>query len=343
MPMVQDEPQAAPAPRVAVHGSIAIELEWVLAAAGREQWKLDHPTLEAVYGAHPDLVQRVAGIWTDPQSESCCFMEMAVLGYRGGHLFTLDADAFIDDLERMCSLPAPDADEFPLQSEHGDDREAILRRLELLREDAELRQRYVTLMRDLWDVLRPDFDRFGRSIVESSISSKTDFLAKGGDWRDVVGHTCDFNGVRDQIAAAMGEDGEIVIVPAFFTHVSLIFDLPGTFIIGIRPDATAADARARTEVLARRLKAISDPTRLAIVDTLRRGPRSVTELAEIFGVAQPTVSNHVKLLREAGLVIDTRDGTRRKLTVQTEVADELLANLTHVLLAPKPKELVSAG
>ena len=54
------------------------------------------------------------------------------------------------------------------------------------------------------------------------------------------------------------------------------------------------------------------------------------------------MSNHVKLLRDAGLVTDSRQGTRRKLAVKADVADELLASLQHIRVAAKPKELGSA-
>lgn len=340
MPMLHTEAPSAPAPRFAVRGSIAVELEWALAAGEREDWRGDHSTLEAVYGADPELLQRVKALWGPDHATECgCgFMELSLLAYAGDRLFTLDAEAFLDDLDRMCTLPF-DEEGMPLASETHHDRGVLMVRLAKLRDDAEFRTRYVTLMRDLWAALRPDWDRFGRAVVESSIASKSEFLAKGGDWRAVVGNNCDFSGMRDQMIDALGADGEAVIVPAFFTHVSLIFDLPGTLILGIRPDATAADARSRTEALARRLKAISDPTRLAIVDTLRSGPRTVTELASAFDLAQPTVSNHVKLLRDAGLVTDSREGTRRKLAVQADVADELLASLQHILVAAKPKAL----
>ena len=102
-------------------------------------------------------------------------------------------------------------------------------------------------------------------------------------------------------------------------------------VIGVRTDITGAHARARTEALARRLKALSDPTRLAILDALRNGPRTITEVAAAFSLAQPTVSNHVKILRDAGLVVDERQGTRRRLIVQHEVVEELISNLHDTL------------
>ena len=59
------------------------------------------------------------------------------------------------------------------------------------------------------------------------------------------------------------------------------------------------------------LSALADPTRQAIVRRLAAGPQPVGELAEHLPVSRPAVSQHLKVLKEAGLVHDDRDGTRR--------------------------------
>jgi len=129
----------------------------------------------------------------------------------------------------------------------------------------------------------------------------------------------------------MGPFGQVLVVPAFYTHKGMFVDLPGQVLVGVRSESDGATARARTEQLARQLKTISDPTRLAILDTLRRGPRTVTELADAFALAQPTVSNHVKILRDAGLVSDVRDGRRRRLVVRADEVRRVLGGLQDVL------------
>jgi DNA-binding transcriptional ArsR family regulator len=59
------------------------------------------------------------------------------------------------------------------------------------------------------------------------------------------------------------------------------------------------------------LDAIGDPTRRAILERLAAGPRPVGELARDLPVSRPAVSQHLKILKEAGLVTDRQDGTRR--------------------------------
>jgi DNA-binding transcriptional ArsR family regulator len=59
------------------------------------------------------------------------------------------------------------------------------------------------------------------------------------------------------------------------------------------------------------LGALADPTRRAIFERLAGGPRSVGELAEGLPVTRPAVSQHLRVLKDAGLVFDRPDGTRR--------------------------------
>jgi DNA-binding transcriptional ArsR family regulator len=59
------------------------------------------------------------------------------------------------------------------------------------------------------------------------------------------------------------------------------------------------------------MDALGDPTRRAIFEQLRRGPRAVGEIAGELPVSRPAVSQHLRVLKEAGLVTERRDGTRR--------------------------------
>jgi DNA-binding transcriptional ArsR family regulator len=59
------------------------------------------------------------------------------------------------------------------------------------------------------------------------------------------------------------------------------------------------------------LTALGDPTRREIFERLARGPRSVGEIAAELPVSRPAVSQHLRQLKEAGLVSDHAEGTRR--------------------------------
>jgi ArsR family transcriptional regulator, arsenate/arsenite/antimonite-responsive transcriptional repressor len=68
--------------------------------------------------------------------------------------------------------------------------------------------------------------------------------------------------------------------------------------------------RARAERMAAVAKALGDPVRVQLVDVLRKhaGNVCVCELVPLFDVSQPTVSHHLKVLRQAGIVGSEREG-----------------------------------
>jgi DNA-binding transcriptional ArsR family regulator len=64
--------------------------------------------------------------------------------------------------------------------------------------------------------------------------------------------------------------------------------------------------------------AIADPNRRHLLEELRRGPKTVSELALGLPVSRPAVSQHLKILLDAGLVTATAEGTRRVYAVSNE-------------------------
>lgn len=64
--------------------------------------------------------------------------------------------------------------------------------------------------------------------------------------------------------------------------------------------------------------ALGDPHRRAIAELLREGDRSVQEIADALPISRPAVSRHLRLLKEAGLVIDRPEGTRRLYRLHDE-------------------------
>ena len=87
------------------------------------------------------------------------------------------------------------------------------------------------------------------------------------------------------------------------------------------------------------LLALGDPTRLAIVERLTDGPSAVVDLARVLPVSRPAVSQHLRVLKEAGLVIDQAVGNRRIYRVDPDglagVRDQLERFWTKALAAYK--------
>ena len=73
----------------------------------------------------------------------------------------------------------------------------------------------------------------------------------------------------------------------------------------------------------RALDALGDPTRRQIFKRLRGGPRSVGQLADGMEVTRPAVSQHLRVLKEARLVTDRAEGTRRLYAIDTRGVEAL--------------------
>jgi DNA-binding transcriptional ArsR family regulator len=80
--------------------------------------------------------------------------------------------------------------------------------------------------------------------------------------------------------------------------------------------------------------ALSDPTRRAILSRLARGEATVNQLAKPFKITQPAISQHLKVLEEAGLVVQRVDGSkrpRRLAKTAVRAIDQWLAMLRKAL------------
>jgi DNA-binding transcriptional ArsR family regulator len=71
------------------------------------------------------------------------------------------------------------------------------------------------------------------------------------------------------------------------------------------------------------MDALGDPTRRAIFERLRAKPLSVGEIAAELPVSRPAVSQHLRVLKEAGLVTERRNGTRRLYRLDPDGVGEL--------------------
>jgi ArsR family transcriptional regulator len=85
----------------------------------------------------------------------------------------------------------------------------------------------------------------------------------------------------------------------------------------------APTANATRQGTARLFHALADPTRLRIVQLLRHGERCVCDLTEAADAAQSRLSFHLKVLKDAGLLVDRRDGRWVYYQLQQKALDKL--------------------
>jgi DNA-binding transcriptional ArsR family regulator len=78
------------------------------------------------------------------------------------------------------------------------------------------------------------------------------------------------------------------------------------------------------------LSALADPTRRQIFETIVERPRNVRELADDLPVTRPAVSQHLRVLRDVGLVVDRKEGTRRIHSANPAALAELRAYVERI-------------
>ncbi len=100
------------------------------------------------------------------------------------------------------------------------------------------------------------------------------------------------------------------------------------------PSALFRSAKVEIEELAQKSRALSDPTRLGILRIIRHADMDITEIADYFGISRPTVSVHIKKLREAGLVCSFDDGRSVRHRVKAEAVQALFEELQGLLELP---------
>ena len=89
---------------------------------------------------------------------------------------------------------------------------------------------------------------------------------------------------------------------------------------------------SKTELQAKLFRGFGDPSRLGILDALRSGPLTVSEIVEATRLSQPNVSNHLGCLRDCGLVVAEQEGRYVTYHLSDDRVGELLA-LAESLLA----------
>jgi DNA-binding transcriptional ArsR family regulator len=311
-------------PSVTVVGpSLALELSWATHSAWSPRLRTQHRVLAELNRDHPELLSAAREFWED---EGDCFAELEVMAHLTGALDETGFDSLFDAME--VARPGIPSD-LPLRSETPGARDLINARLARLRSDDVRWQEYRALFTALYRPLDAWWRTSGIPTAERAIAATRRALDRGTEWRRMVSSDC--VEVTEHIAEISEWQESIVLAPCALFGKGLYLDLPGCQLIGVGAGVGEFGARGRTEELARAIRVLGDPTRLAILDYLRAGERSVGDLALDFDLTQPTISVHVKHLRQAGLVTATRRGPRLELAVDADAVTALAHRLADLV------------
>jgi DNA-binding transcriptional ArsR family regulator len=310
--------------------SLACDLCWVTSVARKPTNEKKHQLRAEIYNGREELAERVRTFWNDSATDSC-FTEMQALAHYAGAITETSPAALWAAMEEAVHTVPLD---LGLESEYPEDRERFLHRLAQLQASPDLMARYLALLQEVWEPLN-DAWQAALPVMRESGDRMLERLQSGKPFQDLVTVTCEVYQARLPTITSQVEAGRtLMVVPCFFFGTSMYLELTGMTLIGTGVDEHGSMARARTESVARRLKTVADPTRLALLHFLSVQPSSVSDLAVSFGLAQPTVSMHVKLLRETGLVKAERQGGRLQLSADPDAVDSLLSDLRGVVVQP---------
>jgi DNA-binding transcriptional ArsR family regulator len=315
---IADDADAATAPRSGVRIGVSgvVELYWLLIGLAAPNKAATMP-IAAEIAAATDVAEDVRTFWGDGIRD---FVELLPLARAADALIgggDLVGDALAERLLGALAGEVP----IGLESEPDEDRAAAAARIAALRADARLRARWRRLIARAWEVAAADWDAGGRAAVERTVGDWQSRL-EGNDLRPLIGERHIAVGTFRRETEDALRSGTAVLAPSHLAASrSLYFTLAGHALISIGVHRGIAARRGDAESVANIFKVLADPTRLLIMAQLSTRPMTVTELAGEFGLAQPTVSVHVRQLREAGLVRTERANGRS--TIYGVVGDDV--------------------
>jgi DNA-binding transcriptional ArsR family regulator len=135
----------------------------------------------------------------------------------------------------------------------------------------------------------------------------------------------------DSVADAAAAEGNLVMTPAWFGGQIHVLEFDGKVYVGRGIRHEGPSLKQVADEVSSRIKSLSDPTRLAIFLCLASEPASVTEIARKLNLSQPTVSAHVQMLREAGLLDEKTVGRSAQLSASAEGMHKLFSNAEEAL------------
>jgi DNA-binding transcriptional ArsR family regulator len=284
------------------------------------------PALQPIRERYESLSKKARALWPDPKTE---YNDILILAAEGGTLENADAEPFLASLQKVAARPIAD---LTLPSETSQVRAAIAGRLERLRKSSELRKRYHDLLATVWGLLKPGWQRDGRPQVEQTVATWQREVNAGRHLKQIL-----FNGhiyFHCKLIPPF-ERLPTLLTPSFFSsrggHVVILprlIHVPA----GIGPEDVSDALLHRADGVAKQMKVLADPTRLAILLHLTDGAYTVSEMAARFQVSQPTVSGHIKALRDEGLVEARRDGQRMPYAANRERIATVVQNVGRALM-----------
>lgn len=303
------------------------------------------PWLRALRESHPAWLDRLIALWNESEGEAG--HELFLMACAGGYALDPDPDRFLGDLpglatrvlDQLEKVQPPRAADDPASIEEQERARAqIGQDLERMARPP-LSTELPPLLRELWSTLRPAWEREGEAAAQAAADAFEAALEGGADLLEALPrhHFAQFEAHAEELRRHR-RSGALVVTPLTLASTGgFNVGVGDTLYLGygLHGETVFEEDAARLAELASRIKAFADPTRLQLLGLIARFgsmPLTVGDLARQLGVSQPTVSGHLKVLREAGVVHLERRGNRAYHRVDEQAVHALLDGLKATLL-----------
>jgi len=291
--------------------------------------ELEHSLLPGIAAMQASVRQRYGELWDDGLA-GC--PELTLVAHHAGCLLDADPARFIQWIARSTNRPAPI---YELLAEPADARNAINARLERLCKQGQVRIRYADLLRDLWSALRGPWERDGPRIVLEAASSWTKRIERGGQLEDLVAPRHPLTRADElEWVELFAQRPTYVVSPLYFClSGGHVIDVGEYVHVAVAASDLLPIRRERDAMfVADRLRVLSESTRVRVLIQLMSAPSGVMDLARVLRVSQPTVSAHVKVLRQAGLIQQKKMGSRAVFVASRRRIERLLEDARATLV-----------
>jgi ArsR family transcriptional regulator len=206
-------------------------------------------------------------------------------------------------------------------------RPVVRRRLRRLAEDPPVRARYLDVLRRVWSTAEPVWRKHGRAAADSARTEWERRLAAGTPVEELVSGRHPLLRTELGLEPVLANRAEFAVSPMYFCMSGgHVVDLDEYVQIGVPASDRHPVRKVRDAMfVANRMRVFGDPTRVLVLIQLTSAPATVTELAQVLRLPQASVSDHIKVLREAGVLEIRRQGRRTSYAVLPRRVDRVLA------------------
>jgi DNA-binding transcriptional ArsR family regulator len=283
--------------------------------------ELDSSLLPGIGRLRKPIKEQLERLWSD---ELAGCPELLYFAQESDCMFDDGLNRFIDRIANSVEKATAD---HAMLTEPEQDRPVIAARMRRLHEDPKTRHLYRGVLVGVWQLAAGPWERSGRSVVAQACDVWKDRLSTGVSIEELVPP-------RHPLTQSdrLGFDDifmhrrEFAVSPLYFCmsggHVVDLDDhvhiaVPASDLVPVRKVRDAAFVSDRLRVLA-------EPTRVHILIQLLSAPSGVMDIARSLRMSQPTVSGHLKVLRDAGLIQPRRFGTRTVMVASRKRIERLL-------------------